>query len=147
KDFGHLTHGYCVTSHAAQGRTVDHLILAQSSDSAGAADRKQFYTSVTRGRKAVTIFTDDTNRLLKSVLRDRSRVSATELVGGPPPPLPGRQLSHSRNQQRSLALFASVRRGSRIRTALNARLERVRGRRRAKQRQRGGPERGLGRER
>ncbi len=147
KGFGHLTHGYCVTSHAAQGRTVDHLILAQSSDSAGAGDRKQFYTSVTRGRKAVTIFTDDANRLLKSVLRDRSRVSATELVGGPPPPLPGRQLSHAQHQQRSLALFASVRRGSRIRAALNARLERVRGRRRAKQRRRGGPERGLSRER
>ncbi|UYV13475.1 MAG: relaxase domain-containing protein [Phycisphaera sp.] len=149
KGFGHIAHGYCVTSFGSQGRTIDHLILAQSSDSAGAADKKQFYTSVTRGRKAVTVFTDDANRLLKSVSRDRSRVSATELVGGPPPPLtpplPDRQLSHSQNQQRSLALFASVRRGTKIRAALNARIERVRSRRRARSRQRQGPGQGLSR--
>lgn len=143
KGFGHVTHGYCVTSHAAQGRTVDHVILAQSSDSAGAADRKQFYTSVTRGRHAVTIFTDDAQKLLKSVSRDRSRVSATELLGGPPQP--GRQLCHSADHQRALALFLSGQHGAKLRAALNARLERARNRRRARQHQRGRPGQGFSR--
>lgn len=130
KGFGHVAHGYCVTSHAAQGRTVDHVILAQSSDSAGAADKKQFYTSVTRGRHAVTIFTDDAQKLLRSVSRDRSRVSATELLGGPP--MPGRQLCHAPDHQRTLAVFLNGQRGAKLRAALNARLERARGRRRSR---------------
>ncbi len=78
KKFGHLQHGYCVTSHAAQGRGVQHVIIAQSAESSRAASMQQFYTSVTRGKQKVTILTDDKERLLKAVQRDGSRVSATE---------------------------------------------------------------------
>lgn len=78
KTFGHLQHGYCVTSHAAQGRGVPHVIIAQSAESSRASSMQQFYTSVTRGKQKVTILTDDKERLLKAVQRDASRVSATE---------------------------------------------------------------------
>lgn len=78
KQFGHLQHGYCVTSHAAQGRGVPHVIIGQSAESSRAASMQQFYTSVTRGKQKVTILTDDKERLLKAVQRDSSRVSATE---------------------------------------------------------------------
>lgn len=80
RDFGHVTHGYAVTSDASQGRTVDHVILAQSGDSYGAGSRQQWYTSITRGRHQASIFTDDKDRLMRSVDRDASRISATELV-------------------------------------------------------------------
>lgn len=78
RKFGHLQHGYCVTSHAAQGRGVQHVIIAQSAESSRAASMQQFYTSVTRGKQKVTVLTDDKERLLKAVQRDASRVSATE---------------------------------------------------------------------
>ncbi len=79
-DFGHFTHGYCVTSDAAQGRTVDNVILSQSSLSNFAGSLQQWYTSITRGRKSATIITDDRERLLKAIERDASRMSATEMM-------------------------------------------------------------------
>lgn len=80
KQFGHISHGYCVTSDASQGRGVRHVIIAQSAESAPASSIQQFYTSVTRGKSRVTVFTDDKTRLLRAVSRDASRVSATQLL-------------------------------------------------------------------
>ncbi len=101
--FGHVTHGFCVTSDAAQGRNVDHVIVAQSAESAAASSIQQFYTSVTRGKLRVTVFTDDKERLMKSVARDTSRVSAVELVGLTPPRehAPRRSLGLWLNRQRT----------------------------------------------
>ena len=80
KDFGHLTYGYVVTSHASQGKTVDHVFIGQSSASWGASSREQFYVSASRGRKQVTIYTDDKASLLNSVSKTDDRLTATELV-------------------------------------------------------------------
>jgi len=78
--FGHLDYGYVATSDAAQGRTVDRVIVAQSEASRAAGSMQQFYTSVTRGKKGVEIFTDDKAALLKAIARDTSRLTATELL-------------------------------------------------------------------
>ncbi len=82
KNYGHLTHGYCVTSYAAQGKTLDKIFIGQSSYSFPASSREQFYVSVSRGRKGVTIYTDDKEALLDAVSRSDDRVSATELIAG-----------------------------------------------------------------
>lgn len=79
-DFGHLAHGYVVTFHASQGKTVDKVIVAESADSYGAASREQFYVSVSRGKKAVSIYTDDREALLDAVSLTDQRMTATELV-------------------------------------------------------------------
>ncbi len=79
KDFGHLTHGYAVTSHASQGKTVDTVIVGQSSLSFPASDRRQFYVSVSRGRERALIFTDDHAGLADAVTRDRERLTATDV--------------------------------------------------------------------
>jgi ATP-dependent exoDNAse (exonuclease V) alpha subunit len=50
RDFGHLAHGYCVTSHASQGRTVDRVFVGQASQSFPATTRRSFYVPATRGR-------------------------------------------------------------------------------------------------
>ena len=52
-----------VTSHASQGKTVDNLIVSQSSATASVAGKEQFYVSLLRGRYAAEIYTDDTSRL------------------------------------------------------------------------------------
>lgn len=78
-DFGHLGYGYVLTSHASQGKTVDHVLIAQGSDSWGASNREQFYVSASRGRKSVKIYTDSREELLEAVLGSSLRVSAMEL--------------------------------------------------------------------
>jgi len=80
KDFGHIAHGYCVTSHASQGKTVDRVLIAQSSTSFGASSAEQFYVSVSRARESVTIFTDDKGLLMEAVSRSDERRSATGLM-------------------------------------------------------------------
>jgi molybdopterin biosynthesis enzyme MoaB len=80
REFGHLTHGYVVTSHASQGTDVDRVLIAQSADSFGASSKEQFYVSVSRGRQQATIYTDSKLDLLDAVRRSDERLSAVELL-------------------------------------------------------------------
>lgn len=82
KDYGHLAHGYCTTSHASQGKTVDRVLIAQSSASFPASSREQAYVSVSRARERATLYTDDKEALLTAVSRSDDRLTATELTGG-----------------------------------------------------------------
>ena len=50
RDFGHLTHGYVVTSHASQGVTVDKVFIGMSSESFPATYQRTAYVAVTRGQ-------------------------------------------------------------------------------------------------
>lgn len=79
-DYRTFTHGYAVTSHAAQGKTVDEVLVVASSRSLSAVNREQFYVSISRGRERCRIFTDDCD-LLRSHLADSSaRLAAIEAV-------------------------------------------------------------------
>ena len=80
RDFGHIAHGYVVTSHASQGKTVDRVFVGQSSDSFGASSREQFYVSASRAHEQVTIYTDDKESLLSAINRSDERLTASELV-------------------------------------------------------------------
>lgn len=80
KNYGHLKHGYVVTSHAAQSRTVQRVLIGESAMSFPAASREQFYVSVSRGRERATIYTDDKAALQAAVSRSDARLSATELI-------------------------------------------------------------------
>ncbi|PWU19884.1 MAG: hypothetical protein C5B50_05490 [Verrucomicrobia bacterium] len=78
--FRTFTHGYCVTSYASQGRTVDHVFVAMDSHSFQAASRNQFYVSTSRARERVKIYTDDKEFLRMVVNKSGSRLSAIELA-------------------------------------------------------------------
>jgi conjugative relaxase-like TrwC/TraI family protein len=80
KDYGHVTHGYVVTSHASQGKTVDRVFIGQSSDSFGASSRQQFYVSASRGREQAIVYTDDKAALREMVDRSDDRLTATEIA-------------------------------------------------------------------
>jgi conjugative relaxase-like TrwC/TraI family protein len=80
KEYGGLTHGYVVTSHASQGKTVDVSLIALGSESFAAANREQFYVSVSRGREAVRLYTDDKAAMMDAVQGSAARLSATELM-------------------------------------------------------------------
>jgi conjugative relaxase-like TrwC/TraI family protein len=80
KDFGHINHGYTTTSHAAQGKTVDEVFIAQPASTFAASNMKQFYVSVSRARDKVHIYTDDKATLLEQVSDIGDRQSALELI-------------------------------------------------------------------
>lgn len=80
KEFGHLTHGYVTTSHSSQGKTVDHVFIAQSSQSVPASSQQQFYVSISRGRHRCRIYTDDKRELEKAVKQDGQRMTAREVA-------------------------------------------------------------------
>ena len=80
-----MTHGYVVTSHASQGKTVDNVLIALGSESLAAANREQFYVSASRGREGVRIYTDDKAAMMEAVQGSSARLSATELMQGANP--------------------------------------------------------------
>lgn len=81
KDFGHFTHGYAVTSNTSQGKTVDKVIVAQSSYSFKASTMEQFYVSVSRGKEAVSVYTDNKQDLQNIVCnRSTERISAQSVA-------------------------------------------------------------------
>jgi conjugative relaxase-like TrwC/TraI family protein len=77
-----FTYGYAVTSHAAQGKTVDEVLVVASSRSLPAINQQQFYVSISRGREACQVFTDDAEMLRSHVTRSSARLAAVEVVPG-----------------------------------------------------------------
>jgi ATP-dependent exoDNAse (exonuclease V) alpha subunit len=75
-----FTHGYAVTSHAAQGKTVDEVLVVASSRSLPAVHQEQFYVSISRGRERCRVFTDDAELLRSHVTRSSVRLAAVEVV-------------------------------------------------------------------
>jgi conjugative relaxase-like TrwC/TraI family protein len=77
-DFRQFTHGYAVTAHRSQGKSVDSVIL-----SADGMSKELFYVAASRGRRTVTVITSDKERLRASVGRSAARKSASELARCP----------------------------------------------------------------
>jgi hypothetical protein len=72
-----------VTSHASQGKTVDKVFIALGQESFAAANREQLYVSVSRGREAVKLYTDDKAAMMDAVKHSSARMSASELLEEP----------------------------------------------------------------
>lgn len=148
KSYGHLSHGYAVTSDSAQGRTVDRLLIVQTEASAGASSWQQFYTSVTRGSSKITVITDDKERLLQSIARDASRMSGTEFMRlAMKPPSLQREKHRSLGKaglevnkiahNKATGLWVAKETTRRMKQEVNRHLERERQRQRDQQRTRG----------
>jgi conjugative relaxase-like TrwC/TraI family protein len=75
-----FTHGYAVTSHASQGKTVDEVFVVASARSLPAISQEQFYVSISRGRDTCRIFTDDKDLVRSHVTRSSARLSAIEVM-------------------------------------------------------------------
>lgn len=70
--------GYAVTSYGSQGKTVDTVIFADASDGA-ATDAKQWYVTISRGRKRVVVVTPDKDGLRAAIRRTGDRELALDL--------------------------------------------------------------------
>lgn len=80
KDFGHIDHAHGMTSYASQGKTVDHVLIAQPEATWSATNAKQFYVSASRAKHGITIYTDDKEKLLDHAQREGNRTSAIEMT-------------------------------------------------------------------
>jgi hypothetical protein len=72
-----FTHGYAMTAQAAQGKTVDRVLIC-----ADEMSRELFYVAASRGRYECRIFTTDAEALRLSVTESSARTAATELALG-----------------------------------------------------------------
>ncbi|MEZ6129186.1 MAG: MobF family relaxase [Planctomycetaceae bacterium] len=79
RSFGHLAYGFVSTSHASQGRTVDHVFVAESADSFAAASCEQFYVSASRGRKSCQVYTNNKEELRAAISESSRNSTATEI--------------------------------------------------------------------
>jgi len=89
--------GYAVTSHGSQGKTVDTVILADAASRA-ATDARQWYVTISRGRKQVLVFTPDKAALRSQIQQAGTRELALDLKLEQAPLVPARQLERSRRQ-------------------------------------------------
>jgi hypothetical protein len=74
-NFPHWCHGYVVTSHKAQGRTCDHVVVT-----AEKLDAKSAYVACSRGRISCSVHTPDTEELLAR-LPEGTRRAALDVLG------------------------------------------------------------------
>lgn len=80
RNFGHLDHGFVVTSHSSQGQTRDIAIAAMGSDSLPAVNARQAYVTISRGRRDVALYVDDKAAVRRAIQRAGKQLSATELM-------------------------------------------------------------------
>ena len=73
--YRHFTHGYAVTSHKSQGRTVDHVVVA-----AAHLNNKAAYVACSRGRQSCTVFTSDKPQLFTGLARSTERLAVLDVL-------------------------------------------------------------------
>jgi ATP-dependent exoDNAse (exonuclease V) alpha subunit len=74
EDYKQYSHGYAVTAHRSQGKSVDAVVI-----SADGMRKELFYVAASRGRESITVVTSDRDLLRESVARSVARQSASEL--------------------------------------------------------------------
>lgn len=79
-DVGHIAPAYVSTSQGGQGKTVDRMYLWMPAVTFPAVRMDTAYTSGTRGRERLTVYTDDKQALLHAIKREDTRMLATDMV-------------------------------------------------------------------
>ncbi len=111
RNFGHWAYAYSNTAYAAQGRSVNHAIVVQPSESLVASSRESTYVAFTRGKKSISIHVDSQRELREAMDRTNTRQSAIDLQKRPKPQLWRRMRERiSRLQLAALVTARSARR-------------------------------------
>jgi conjugative relaxase-like TrwC/TraI family protein len=74
-NYREFNHGYAITAHRSQGKTVDAVVL-----SGDMMRQEQFYVAASRGRDGITVITSNADQLRESLGISTARPSATELA-------------------------------------------------------------------
>ena len=76
-NFKQFAHGYAVTAHRSQGKSVDAVII-----SGDGMQKELFYVAASRSLESVVVITSDKERLRESIAQSTARKSALELARG-----------------------------------------------------------------
>jgi conjugative relaxase-like TrwC/TraI family protein len=79
ENYRQFVRGYAITSYAAQGKTADYVIFSDAAIRA-ATNQKQWYVTISRGRKGIHIFTTDKQELRQNIASSGNRQLAIELT-------------------------------------------------------------------
>jgi ATP-dependent exoDNAse (exonuclease V) alpha subunit len=110
REHPHLDHGYAVTSHSSQGQTAGRVLIHVDTDKSELLVNDRFaYVSISRGQYDAHIYTNDSRGLSRSLSRDCSQRTATEVEQQPSVPstesISAREMrSSEREQGHSLGL-------------------------------------------
>src|SRR5208282_4915599 len=95
ENYKQFTHGYAVTAHRSQGKSVDAVVI-----SADGMRKELFYVAASRGRESITVVTSDRDLLRESVAHSVARQSASELSRKAQEPSLGRLKPSLRERER-----------------------------------------------
>jgi ATP-dependent exoDNAse (exonuclease V) alpha subunit len=87
--------GYAVTSYGSQGKTVDCVLFSDSAVRA-ATDSRQWYVTISRGRRGIRIFTPDKQQLRENLMRSGNQPLALDLVADRSRSLPRTRIGGNR---------------------------------------------------
>jgi ATP-dependent exoDNAse (exonuclease V) alpha subunit len=63
-DFKQFTHGYALTAHRSQGKSVDSVVISGDD-----MQKELFYVAASRGRDSIVVITSDKERLRESLMK------------------------------------------------------------------------------
>ncbi|HEY3762715.1 MAG TPA: MobF family relaxase [Verrucomicrobiae bacterium] len=86
ENYREFVRGYAITSYGSQGKTVEHVLFSDSSVKA-ATNNQQWLVTISRGTRAVKIFTQDKAQLRENVGRLGDRELAIEFAKQDTPPV------------------------------------------------------------
>ncbi len=96
QNYREFVRGYAVTSYGSQGKTVEHVLFADSAVKA-ATNNQQWLVTISRGTRGLKIFTQDKEQLRENVSRLGDRELAIELGEGP-------RVASGASQERSVGI-------------------------------------------
>lgn len=79
ENYREFVRGYAITSYGSQGKTVQHVLFSDSTVKA-ATNNQQWLVTISRGTRAVKIFTSDKEQLRENVSRLGDRELAIEFA-------------------------------------------------------------------
>jgi conjugative relaxase-like TrwC/TraI family protein len=87
REHPHLDYGYAVTSHSSQGQTADRVLVHVDTEKSELLVNNRFaYVSVSRAQHDAHIYTNNGNELSRTLSRESSQRTATEVEQQPTAP-------------------------------------------------------------
>lgn len=80
RKYNHIDHGYAMTTHKAQGITVDRVIINIDSSQKKLNSRNSYYVDISRARHKISIYTDSKEKLGEQVGKWEKKITSNDFV-------------------------------------------------------------------
>ncbi len=79
KQYNRVDHAYCVTTHKAQGATVQRVIVNMNSADKGLNSRNSFYVDISRAKSKVSLYCDNKAKIGEQVQHFAKKITGQNL--------------------------------------------------------------------